>query len=156
MAILTGLLIFRTIGPFRNSAGISFPSEAPTSAKIPRFLQPSNNNGGSSVQHHLNTVQANAEYHFGDRVSAVFGWFNVDGTPDPVVYGQAPVYGSANGDPRSSGYIGNLSWWPVQNISLTFQYTGYTRFNGAATNYDGAGRDAGSNNTMYLLARFVF
>ena len=120
------------------------------------LLATSFNNGGSLVQHHLNTVQANAEYHFGDRVSAVFGWFNVDGTPDPVVYGQATVYGSANGDPRSSGYIGNLSWWPVQNIGLTFQYTGYMRFNGAATNYDGAGRDAGSNNTMYLLARFIF
>jgi hypothetical protein len=67
------------------------------------------------------------------------------------------VTGNANnGDPRSGGYIANVSWWPVQNIGLTFQYTGYTRFNGAATNYDGAGRNAGSNNTVYLLARFVF
>ena len=67
-----------------------------------------------------------------------------------------PVTGSANGDPRSAGYIANISWWPVQNIGLTLQYTGYTRFNGAATNYDGAGRNASSNNTLYLLARFVF
>jgi hypothetical protein len=108
------------------------------------------------VGHHLNTVRLNAEYHFGDRVSGTFGWFNVDGTTDPVVFGPAALIGSANGDPKSAGYIGNISWWPVQNISLTFQYTGYTRFNGGSTNYDGLGRNADQNNTMYILARFVF
>jgi hypothetical protein len=113
-------------------------------------------NGGSLIPHHLNTVKANAEYHFGDRYSATFGWFNIDGTTDSVVYGPSPLTGSINGDPHSAGYIGNVSWWPVQNIGLTLQYTGYTRFNGLATNYDGAGRNAGSNNTLYLLARFVF
>jgi hypothetical protein len=39
---------------------------------------------------------------------------------------------------------------------LTLQYTGYTSFNGASTNYDGAGRKASSNNAVYPLARFVF
>jgi hypothetical protein len=118
------------------------------------------------VQHHLNTVQADAEYHFGDKYAATFGWFELDGKPDFALYSGATtvggvttipaVTGSANGDPRSGGYIANLSWWPVQNIGLTFQYTGYTRFNGASTNYDSNGRNASSNNTVYLLARFVF
>jgi len=117
--------------------------------------------GAGFVPHHLNTVQANAEYHLGDKYSGTIGWFNVDGTPDPLLLNAGslpplPVTGSANGDPRSAGYIANISWWPVQNIGLTLQYTGYTRFNGAATNYDGAGRNADSNNTLYLLARFVF
>jgi hypothetical protein len=49
-----------------------------------------------------------------------------------------------------------LSWWPEQNVDLAVQYTGYFRFNGARVNYDGAGRDASANNTVYLLARFVF
>jgi hypothetical protein len=114
------------------------------------------NLGDPLIQHHLNTVQANAEYHFGDKYSATFGYFNIDGTSDPALYPQGPLSGNSNGDPRSNGFIGNISWWPVQNIGLTFQYTGYTRFNGAATNYDGAGRNASSNNTLYLLARFVF
>jgi hypothetical protein len=108
------------------------------------------------VQHHLNTTQANAEYHFGDKYAATIGYFNVNGTPDPLLYPEAPVSGNLNGDPRSNGVIANVSWWPVQNIGLTFQYTAYTRFNGAATNYDQAGRNASSNNTLYLLARFVF
>ncbi len=89
------------------------------------------NGGAASVQHHLNTVQANAEYHFGDKYSATFGYFNVTGTPDLLLFPTVPVTGNANGDPRNSGFIGNISWWPVQNIGLTLQYTGYTRFNGA-------------------------
>lgn len=112
--------------------------------------------GAEQVGHHLNTVQANAEYHFGNRYSGTLGWFNITGTPDAGLYASSPVTGSANGDPRSNGYIANFSWWPVQNIDLAIQYTGYTRFNGAATNYDGAGRKASGNNSVYLIARFVF
>jgi hypothetical protein len=112
--------------------------------------------GAAFPHHHLNTVQGNVEYHFGTKVSGAVGLFHIDGTPDPVLFPPAPVTGSANGDPRSSGYILNLSWWPVQNIGLTAQYTGYSRFNGLQTDYDGAGRNASGNNSVYLLARFIF
>jgi hypothetical protein len=108
------------------------------------------------VDHHLNTAQANVEYHFGTRVSATGGFFNISGTADPLLFAVAPVSGSANGSPQSTGYLLNLTWWPEQNIGLTAQYTGYTRFNGASTNYDGSGRNANGNNSIYLLARFVF
>ncbi len=125
------------------------------------------NAGGSDlVRHHLNTVQANAEYHLGNKYSATVGWFDVDGTPDFTLYSGATteggvttlpaVTGSANGDPRSNGFLANISWWPVQNIGLSCQYTAYTRFNGASANYDGNGRSASANNTIYLVARFVF
>jgi len=106
--------------------------------------------------HHLNTTQANVEYHFGTRASATAGFFDVTGTADPLLFASAPVSGSANGSPQSTGYWLNFSWWPQQNIDLAVQYTGYTRFNGAATNYDAAGRNANGNNTVYLLARFIF
>ncbi len=108
------------------------------------------------IRHHLDAFNANAEYHFGNRYSTAFGWFTTSGTSDPVLYAQAVVSGSANGSPRSSGYILNFSVWPIQNLDLAVQYTGYTRFNGAGTNYDAAGRNANDNNTVYLLARFVF
>jgi hypothetical protein len=108
------------------------------------------------VKHHLDTAMANAEYHFGNRYSGTVSFFDTWGTGDALLYPQSPVTGSANGDPRSAGYIANFSFWPIQNIQLAFQYTGYTRFNGAGTNYDGAGRNANGNNTVYLLARFVF
>jgi hypothetical protein len=108
------------------------------------------------VPHHLNTVNANAEYHFGDRYSGTFGWFNTTGTADTTLYAPGAISGSANGSPKNSGYILNLSWWPTQNVDLAAQYTGYFTFNGRSMNYDGSGRNASDNNTMYVLARFIF
>jgi hypothetical protein len=112
--------------------------------------------GATLTSHHLNTAQANVEYHFGTKFSGTAGLFDITGTRDPLLFAQAAVSGSANGSPQSSGYTLNLSWWPEQNIDLAVQYTGYFRFNGARVNYDGAGREASANNTVYLLARFVF
>ena len=108
------------------------------------------------TSHHLNTVQGNVEYHFGTCFSGTVGYFDVTGTADPLFFPVAPVSGSANGSPHSNGYLLNVSWWPQQNIDLAVQYLGYIRFNGAGTNYDGAGRNAGANSSTYLLARFVF
>jgi len=110
----------------------------------------------SPGSHHLNTFMANAEYHFGNRVSGTFGWFDTSGTVDPFLYPQGAVSGSANGDPRGAGYIANFGYWPWQNLQLSAQYTGYTRFNGGTTNYDAAGRNANGNNTVYLVARILF
>lgn len=106
--------------------------------------------------HHLNTFMPNAEFHFGNRYTGTFGWFITEGTVDPLLYPQVAVTGSANGSPRSAAIIANLSYWPWQNLQLAAQYTAYTRFNGAATNYDGAGRNASANNTVYLDAKFIF
>ncbi|HKV05744.1 MAG TPA: hypothetical protein VJO53_11640 [Candidatus Acidoferrales bacterium] len=108
------------------------------------------------VPHHLNTLKANVEYHFGDRYTGTFGWFNTTGTRDTTLFAPGAINGSANGSPRNSGYIFNLSWWPTQNIDLAAQYTGYFTFNGRSLNYDGSGRNASDNNTTYILARFVF
>ena len=75
---------------------------------------------------------------------------------DALLYPQSAVSGSANGDPKGAGYIANVAYWPWQNLQLSAQYTGYTRFNGGTTNYDAAGRNAGGNNTFYLVARIIF
>ena len=107
-------------------------------------------------RHHLNSANANVEYHFGNKYSAALGWFDNSGTADATLYAPASVSGSENGSPKSSGVIANVSWWPMQNLDLAAQYTAYSRFNGANTNYDGSGRNASANNTLYLLSRFVF
>jgi hypothetical protein len=107
-------------------------------------------------RHHLNAANANVEYHFGNKYSAALGWFDTSGTTDATLYAPAAVSGSANGRPKNSGVIANISWWPMQNLDLAAQYTVYSRFNGGSTDYDGSGRNAGANNTLYLLSRFVF
>jgi hypothetical protein len=105
---------------------------------------------------HLNTFLANAEYHFGNKYTGTFGVFDTGGTVNPSLYAPSSVSGSANGDPRGAGYVVNVSYWPWQNLQLAAQYTAYTRFNGGSTNYDGSGRNASANNTVYLDAKFVF
>ena len=90
--------------------------------------------------HHLNTVLANAEYHFGNRVYGHVRLVQYERYHRILAFiRRSPVSGSANGDPRGAGYIANISFWPWQNLQLAAQYTGYTRFNGGITNYDGVG-----------------
>ena len=110
----------------------------------------------SQPKNHLNTILANAEYHFGNKYTGTFGWFSTTGTSDLALYPPGAITGNFNGDPRGEGYIANLSYWPWQNLLLGAQYTGYTRFNGGSINYDGAGRNANANNTVYLNAKFLF
>ena len=114
------------------------------------------NGGAMFPRHHLNFVEGNVEYHYGSKLSGTVAGFGTNGTPDPLLFMQAAVTGSANGDPRSTGYILNATYWPVQNWQLTAQYTGYLRFNGAQNNYDGAHRNANANNSIFLLVRFIF
>lgn len=113
--------------------------------------------GGAAFPHHdLNTFRADGIWHFGNKYAASFGPFVTTGTADPVLYAEAPVSGSSTGGPGSRGYIANFTYWPVQNIELGLQYTGYTRFNGASVNYDGARRNASDNNSIYMLVWFIF
>jgi hypothetical protein len=112
--------------------------------------------GASQVHHTLETFKIDGVYHFGNRYSATIAGFKTWGTADPALFPQEDVTGSANGDPGSDGYIAGFSYWPVQNLQLGLQYTGYLHFNGAKTNYDGAGRDANGNNSLYMVVWIVF
>jgi hypothetical protein len=112
--------------------------------------------GAGFVAHDLNTFRVNAAYHFGYRVTPVFGYFVTTGTTDPVLYAPAEIEGSLTGSPKSQGFVANISYWPVQNIRLALQYTAYTKFNGGGTNYDGFGRNASDNNSLYLHLGVIF
>jgi len=112
---------------------------------------------GAAFPHHdLSTFKLDGTYHFRNKYGATLGYFNTWGTADPVLYAQAPIAGSANGDPKSDGYILQFAYWPWQNIDFTAQYVGYLNFNGGSTNYDAAGRNATNNNAAYFTAWFIF
>ena len=42
------------------------------------------------------------------------------------------------------------------NVKFGLQYVHYNKFDGATLNYDGAGRNAGDNNTLFAYAWFAF
>ena len=45
---------------------------------------------------------------------------------------------------------------PRFNMRVGVQYTAYSRFNGAAHNYDGAGANASDNNTLRVFTWFAY
>lgn len=106
----------------------------------------------ANTSNHLHTFRIDGSYRIGNRVKLSLQYFRLWGDTDPGLYAPAPVSGSANGNPDSSGMITQIAYYPWQNIRLSAQYTSYFKFNGARTNYDGAGRDASDNNTLYILA----
>lgn len=66
--------------------------------------------------------------------------------------------GSTNNqsDPATSGATYEAFFIPVQNIRIGAQYTSYNKYLGASTNYDGAGRNASDNNSMFLYVWFAY
>ncbi|MDD5185890.1 MAG: hypothetical protein PHS84_11575 [Paludibacter sp.] len=81
---------------------------------------------------------------------ATIGYFNNTGSAD--------IANFPNGDnkPNSSGFIFELEYLPWYNTKFATQYVAYQKFDGSSTNYDGMGRNAGNNNTIYLLAWLTF
>ena len=104
----------------------------------------------------LKVFRLNTSYYPKQWLGLTLGYFQTTGTPDAVRYAPAPVSGSATGDPKTNGFIGELDFNPWQNTRLGVQYTAYDRFNGGKAGYDGFGRRASGNNTLYLLAWVVF
>ena len=49
--------------------------------------------------------------------------------------------------------LGKMTSWgrPWVNLRVGVQYTGYLRFNGGTSNYDGFGRSASQNNSLFLF-----
>jgi hypothetical protein len=112
--------------------------------------------GGSMTPDiHLNGVKADTTFHWGNKYAATGAYFSTTGTADSLLYAPAALTGSNNGSPNSSGLTGQFSYWPWQNLDLSASYTGYLKFNGASTNYDGEGRNASDNNTLYITLWLV-
>jgi hypothetical protein len=132
-----------------------------------QHLQASFNAGASSqVNSALNQVRVNATYYYQNTYGLTLAWEYTWGQPNPLLFAPAPVTGSANGKPNSNAFIVEGDWvpfgkedsWarPFVNLKLGLQYIIYTRFNGGTNNYDGFGRNASGNNTLFLYAWTAF
>jgi len=113
----------------------------------------------ASNSNHLNTVSLDVTYAYQQTWAASAGLFNTSGSTDMGLYTPNPLDGSLTGSPDSRGYILMLEYVPFGklesfgrpwlNVRVGLQYTGYTRFNGGDSNYDGFGRSASDNNTLF-------
>jgi hypothetical protein len=115
--------------------------------------------GTSNRSDTLKTLKINAGYFYRSKYGTFggyAGYFSVTGDTDPVLYAPDPVDGSRTGSPDSKGFVFQGVWVFKEKYQFSLQYTIYDKFNGSGTNYDGFGRDASDNNTLYLLAWLMF
>jgi hypothetical protein len=115
-------------------------------------------NGASTNQSNdLKTLRVGGSYYLRRTYGGSLGYFSTTGSSDALRYESGTaVDGSASGSPNSNGWIAELNYLPWQNVKLTLQYIAYQKFNGAKSDYDGAGRNAKDNDTLYLLAWLNF
>ena len=90
------------------------------------------------------------------KYGATLGYFSITGNADANQYMMGEVMGSRTGTPDTKGYVAEIDYLPMEKIKLALQYTAYSKFNGASTDYDGFGRNAADNNTVYVLANFMY
>jgi hypothetical protein len=140
----------RPVGPDLIDAHLSYTHEVATYNAS--FAAGSTGN----LKDTLNAFKLDTTYHWRHRYTLTGAYFSTTGTADAKLYAPAAVTGSQNGSPDSDGYIVQAGYWPLQNIDLSLAYTGYLKFNGASTNYDGAGRNASDNNSVYVALWVIF
>jgi hypothetical protein len=109
----------------------------------------------------LTTFRAWVTYYHRHRIGGTLAYFSTTGRADTTIYpaadpGTGGTITSANGSPDTRGWIAELDYLPWLNTKLTLQYTKYSKFNGGSGNYDGVGRNASDNDTLYLLLWFSY
>jgi len=120
----------------------------------------------ANLQNSLNSFNVNAAYYYKKTYGFTLGFFDSWGSTDTAIYAPAEVGGSRVGKPNSNGLIFQIDATPfgkqgswgdtLANIRVGVQYTLYNKFNGAKDNYDGLGRNASDNNTLYIFSWFAF
>jgi len=108
----------------------------------------------------LRSLNASVSYIYDHTWSFTAGRISIGGTADPA------LYGTFTGSPNSGGWIteiaylpfsyGGPSLWPWMNMRIGLQYTLWDKFDGASTNFNGAGRNAHNNNTIFVYAWTMF
>lgn len=115
----------------------------------------------------LDTVRIRGAYTFRQTYSLDLSYGQTSGTADSVIYSFAdPISGSRSGKPNNQALIAELSYAPFgkstsilstfANLRLAVQYVHYFQFNGGIRNYDGFGRNAVGNDTVYLNGWLAF
>ncbi|MDR3511488.1 MAG: hypothetical protein P4L73_07640 [Caulobacteraceae bacterium] len=108
----------------------------------------------------LNDIRADASYYWRNEIGGTIAVFDTSGSANPTLYA-----GNRTFKPDSTGLMFQLDGTPFGggspvgpriNMRMGVQYTLYTEFNGAGSNYDGFGAKASDNNTLRVFTWFAF
>ncbi|MEO8168585.1 MAG: cytochrome C [bacterium] len=115
-----------------------------------------NANGSLRQSLNLNSLKIVGNYYLQQQIGFSLGYFSTSGDADAALYAPAVLTGSSTGSPDSRGFISEFDVLPWMNTKFAVQYVVYNKFNGSGGNYDGVGRNASDNNSLYVLAWIVF
>lgn len=117
--------------------------------------------GADHSANRLTALSLAASYYYANTYGVTLAAFSLHGSHDALLYAAAPDTGSASGNPDTRGTTLQFDWTPFgkqgsrwapwANLRLGAQYTHYDTFNGAHRNYDGSGRNARDNDTLFVF-----
>jgi hypothetical protein len=114
----------------------------------------------------LHSLNAKATYSYEQTYYGTLAYSRIQGSGDAGLYPSSGNTPSRLNSPNSDWWTaevdyvpfnhGGPSFWPWLNMKFGLQYIWYTKFNGASKNYDGNGRNASDNNTLYAFVWLAF
>jgi hypothetical protein len=113
------------------------------------YIRETINNGdvtgiAANASNTLNQLKLKASYVYKAKYGTSLSYFRTTGTSDAILYPDVAT------NPGTSGWVPEVFWTPVQYVRVGAQYFSFNQFHGASSNYDGAGRNAKDNNTLFL------
>ena len=93
----------------------------------------------------VDSFDLTGSYYWRRKFGGSLSFFAVTDSTDPL------YFGTLNGSANSTWGTAEVDYVPWLNVKLGLQYTAFTKFNGASTNYDGEGRNASDNNLLYAF-----
>jgi hypothetical protein len=109
----------------------------------------------------LDTLRLKGTYIYDHTWQFNVGFLDRHGSADPILYANPHT---ARPDTRAwifevdwlpfndvAGGTSGLGFWPWLNPRIGLQYTAYSKFDGSTHDFDGTGRNASDNNTLYLF-----
>ncbi|MGZ6015090.1 MAG: hypothetical protein ACXWKM_05045, partial [Phenylobacterium sp.] len=116
---------------------------------------------GDCPDNSLNDVRADVSYYWRDKVGFTVAAFSTTGSANPIIYADNRTF-----KPDSNGVtfqVDGTPWGaggsplgPRFNMRVGVQYTAYGKFDGAGSNYDGAGANASDNNTVRIFTWIAY
>ena len=109
------------------------------------------NVGADNSSDTLKELKLKGAYVYNAKYGASLAYQQTTGSTDAGLYGSPDeITGNLSGSPDTTVWVPEVFWTPMQYVRIGAQYWHFTKFNGATSNYDGAGRKASDNDTLYV------
>ena len=111
----------------------------------------------SNAKGNLKTLNTSASFAVKDAWTFTGGYFFSNGSNNAALFGITDAAGNVlSAKPNTTGYQLEVDRTLTQNIVVSAQYAGFTKFNALSSNIDGLGRKPSDNNTLWVSLFFAF